>query len=438
MAKIYISSTFTDLQAERKRVADAVLTLNHLPIAMEQYTATERIPLEKCLEDVRSCQVYIGVFAWRYGFIPENHNQSITELEYEEAGKYGIPRLIFLLHEDANWPQRNKDSNAANIRNLRALLMDKHIVKHFKNKEELFGEVIAAISKEIGTGRPIPDLLPYLANRAAQEYSLSDAIEKQNEDPSRPVLCVVRGDNTQSHDTFRRRIIEKALPQFISSYSDTNLFSNFLLKWPDQYKGSPECHKRVIWNLSKNMLKTPTKKQQDVQNFIANHPAHIVIHSNLLTENFLKSGEKVIDDFLHYWHGWGPLPSSKRVFIFLFIKYQKKAYKGLEGFIKFNQRRRYEALNKKIDKQIDDLDIDHFDNVICSVLPLLENISQSDTEDWAREEVETKYNYCSIQDLVREIALIYEDWDRIHKTDTIPMDRLAEMLKKTLYSCNHN
>ena len=71
MAKIYISSTFRDLQSFRKVVDRALRRIQQDVVAMEYYVSENKRPLEKCLEDVRQCDFYIGIFAWRYGFIPE-------------------------------------------------------------------------------------------------------------------------------------------------------------------------------------------------------------------------------------------------------------------------------------------------------------------------------------------------------------------------------
>ena len=71
---------------------------------MEDYVAAEKRPLAKCVEDVAEADIYIGVFAWRYGYIPKEDNPeslSITELEYRAAGEHRKERLIFLLRDDA-------------------------------------------------------------------------------------------------------------------------------------------------------------------------------------------------------------------------------------------------------------------------------------------------------------------------------------------------
>ena len=81
MAKIYISSTFKDLKAHREAVYKVLRQWGHDAIAMEDYVASDKRPLDKCLNDVASSDVYIGLFAWRYGYVPTEHEKSITELE---------------------------------------------------------------------------------------------------------------------------------------------------------------------------------------------------------------------------------------------------------------------------------------------------------------------------------------------------------------------
>jgi len=85
MAVIYISSTYEDLKKEREAAARVVRDLGHTVIAMEDYTACSEEPVKKCLEDVKKCDAYIGIFALRYGHIADSDEKSITHLEYETA-----------------------------------------------------------------------------------------------------------------------------------------------------------------------------------------------------------------------------------------------------------------------------------------------------------------------------------------------------------------
>ena len=92
MAKIYLSSTYSDLKECREVVYRTLRQMRHDVIAMEDYVATDSRPVDKCLADVAACEVYVGIFAWRYGSIPPKDNpdqKSITELEYRKAFQEG-------------------------------------------------------------------------------------------------------------------------------------------------------------------------------------------------------------------------------------------------------------------------------------------------------------------------------------------------------------
>ena len=52
MARIYVSSTFSDLEEVRKEVSLALRRLGHENVALEYYVAEERRPPDRCLGDV--------------------------------------------------------------------------------------------------------------------------------------------------------------------------------------------------------------------------------------------------------------------------------------------------------------------------------------------------------------------------------------------------
>ncbi len=151
VASIYISSTYTDLKAHREAVHHALHRLRHQVVAMEDYVAADDRPLILCLKDVESCDLYVGILAWRYGFIPADQNpdrRSITELEYRHATELGKPRLIFLVGDDAPWPPKfvDKDEDARSIRALREELTAAHHVSVFGTEDQLAALVTAAVA----------------------------------------------------------------------------------------------------------------------------------------------------------------------------------------------------------------------------------------------------------------------------------------------------
>jgi Domain of unknown function (DUF4062) len=81
---IYVSSTFEDLKTHREAVASTLRQMHDDVICMEDYVARDQRPLDKCLADVSACDIYVGIFALRYGFVPtadNPDNRSNIELE---------------------------------------------------------------------------------------------------------------------------------------------------------------------------------------------------------------------------------------------------------------------------------------------------------------------------------------------------------------------
>src|SRR5262249_41373869 len=106
-------------------------------------------PVERCLEDVRSCDLYVGIFAWRYGYVPEGYDRSITELEYRAAVAANIDCLIFLLDEGALWPRSKMDFGDAGERigHLRHQLSATHTRDSFSTPEDLRTKVAEAVGR---------------------------------------------------------------------------------------------------------------------------------------------------------------------------------------------------------------------------------------------------------------------------------------------------
>ena len=163
MAKIYISSTFQDLQDERARAYAQLRQHRHDVLSMEDYTASTRPPLEKCLADVAAADIYVGLIAWRYGYIPDQdnpQNQSITEREYRHAVEKG-KEIIILMVEAENWPLAKTDSHTgendsgARIRAFRDHLNTAHIKGSFSSPDSLAAALSPAITAAVERLNPV-------------------------------------------------------------------------------------------------------------------------------------------------------------------------------------------------------------------------------------------------------------------------------------------
>lgn len=107
--RIFLSSTAIDLQEHRRKVADAVLRLGELPVAMETFGARPAEPVAVCQAHARDCDALVVVVAHRYGWQPTeaqggDGTKSITRLEVEAALAAGRPVFAFLVDPDHPWP----------------------------------------------------------------------------------------------------------------------------------------------------------------------------------------------------------------------------------------------------------------------------------------------------------------------------------------------
>ena len=91
--RVMISSTALDLPEHRRHARDACERMSMLPLVMEQMPASPADALTLSRRYVDQADFYLGIFAFRYGFVPEGQEKSITELEYDRADRAGHPHV---------------------------------------------------------------------------------------------------------------------------------------------------------------------------------------------------------------------------------------------------------------------------------------------------------------------------------------------------------
>ncbi|MGZ3624929.1 MAG: DUF4062 domain-containing protein, partial [Ktedonobacteraceae bacterium] len=149
MKKVMISSTARDLPEHRDLIRDACLRQGMFPIMMEHLAAVDADAIEESLRIVNEADIYLGIFAYRYGYIPKGYDISITEMEYKRAVERGIPRLIFLMDEehDVKPADVERGNGAIKLDVLKERLKVERVANFFKSPAELQAQVIDSLSK---------------------------------------------------------------------------------------------------------------------------------------------------------------------------------------------------------------------------------------------------------------------------------------------------
>lgn len=153
--QIFISSTYKDLDKEREKVRDVILSMYHFPIGMEMFNAADEEQWEIIQETIDSSDYYVLIIGKRYGStIPDGKpdaGMSYTEKEYRYAVANGIPVLTFIKKDSAVTADK-VDKEPEKIAKLEALvneIIGNREADWFENIDELGTKVTLALLKQM-------------------------------------------------------------------------------------------------------------------------------------------------------------------------------------------------------------------------------------------------------------------------------------------------
>jgi len=150
-ARVFVSSTWDDLQMEREAVENALHRMRDTVFAgMEYFGSRPETPREVSLAEVDRSDVYVGIFAHRYG-------SGITEDEYRRAQERSIPCLIYFKDDNVPIPPAHIEREPAKVVKLEALkgeLKQLHTVSFFKSPDDLASEIVADLNNLLKSTTP--------------------------------------------------------------------------------------------------------------------------------------------------------------------------------------------------------------------------------------------------------------------------------------------
>jgi hypothetical protein len=97
--QVFVSSTFGDLNVQRRVVVDMVVDRGHMPVALERFPAADSSVPKVIQKAIEASQIYVVIVGFRYGAMVPNQERSFTELEYDNAVQKELIVLCFLMSE---------------------------------------------------------------------------------------------------------------------------------------------------------------------------------------------------------------------------------------------------------------------------------------------------------------------------------------------------
>lgn len=151
--QVFVSSTFEDLQEERKKVMEALLQMNCFPVGMEYFNASDESQWDVIKSLIDECDYYVLIVAGRYGSIEESTGKSYTQKEYEYALSINIPTIAFLYKDDSSLPRAKTEIDPMICSKLELFKNDvkKHLCKFWESSDQLASQVVLSLNSLIHT-----------------------------------------------------------------------------------------------------------------------------------------------------------------------------------------------------------------------------------------------------------------------------------------------
>ena len=144
---VFISSTITDLKEERSAVEEVLQQIDLKSFASEKFIASSESPRELCLRKASECDIFVGIYKNRYGFIPKEENQlelSVPEMEYDMAVMKNKPRILFEYYDDKNKEPRMKKF----LKKIKDFT-NGNFIKNYRNIDDLKYNLLVSLVFEI-------------------------------------------------------------------------------------------------------------------------------------------------------------------------------------------------------------------------------------------------------------------------------------------------
>ena len=151
--KVFISSTYQDLIDYRRKTAEAIERLGQQGVRMEVFGARPEGATDVCRDEIDESDIFVGIYAHRYGYIPPGGDLSTTEMEYHYAVEHKKPVFCFVVDEDYPWRPAHIEGEPgqAKLKALKEKIGASLVRDTFTTPEELAFKVAASVGRYLFT-----------------------------------------------------------------------------------------------------------------------------------------------------------------------------------------------------------------------------------------------------------------------------------------------
>lgn len=177
--QVFVSSTYIDLQDERKAILRQLLELDCIPAGMELFPSTDDDQWTFIKQVIDESDYYIVVVGAKYGSVADD-GLSYTEKEFDYAVSKGIPVLGFVHGNPEAIPQGKCEIDPDRRQKLDAFIskIEKRLRKDWTSTEDLCSKVVTSLSREMKT-HPRPGYIR--GDKASNPEKLLELNEKITE-----------------------------------------------------------------------------------------------------------------------------------------------------------------------------------------------------------------------------------------------------------------
>ncbi len=196
--QVFISSTYQDLQDERRAVQDVVISMGDFPVQMESFPAADEDQFDFIKSLIDKCDYYVLIIAGRYGSVADD-GLSYTHKEFRYAVAQNVPVLVMVHGQPGSITADKLEATDAGKDSLKAFISEAEHKRLRKNWSTL-GDLKLAVREALDHAKATKPRIGWV--RGDSIASL-DALEELNS---------VRKENQEFREALGNMVVDIPLP----------------------------------------------------------------------------------------------------------------------------------------------------------------------------------------------------------------------------------